>query len=289
LCRILSVAYVEDTKQNLKKEYSLFQPYIYQINKIYSLDDNGIEVDLELKLENSYICSPDSPSSNNWSHNNTQGFLQELLSIHDETLERALQYLYRSTIGQFILDNPEKIVLDHMKSIEVIVDSLSKKKCFLQRLEEVKLRLELTDEEQDNIKKLWDIRSKYGGIAHPSRFDEVERYPNQFPLPSNSKIHGLPSNVYATNVCLKYFRYKQRLYQVNLEAPDDYHREGTMVIVNPQTETNHFYLYITPNSDKVQLKQNVKSAFVSSLGINENNIKSMELGQKKKSITITIA
>jgi hypothetical protein len=233
LCRLLSITYLEDMQQHIGREHFPFQPYIYQVNKIYLIDEGGSEVDAGFTLESGYIHSPGRPSSNQWKHNDTQAFLVELLAMHDVALERALKYLYRSSVGQFILDSPEKIALDHVKAVEIILDALSKKDTFNLKLAEAKDKLGLTDEEVDKIKELWAVRSEYGDIAHASKFDEAERYPNQFPLPRNSASRGLPSNSFAANVCLKYLRYKQRLYRIELQSPDDSHQEGAVAIVNP--------------------------------------------------------
>ncbi|HUB92958.1 MAG TPA: hypothetical protein VMB52_00460 [Verrucomicrobiae bacterium] len=289
LCRFLSITYLEDMQQYTSMEHFPFQPYIYQVNKIYLVNENGDETDPGFTLESGYVYSPDRPSANQWRHTDTPAFLDGLLAIHDDALERALKYLYRSSVGQFILDSPEKIALDHVKAVEIILDALSgKDKKFNFKLTEAKDKLGLTDEEVEKIKELWAVRSEYGDIAHASRFDEAERYPNQFPLPSNSTTRGLPSNSFAANICLKYFRYRQRLFRVELETPDSHHVDGTFVVINPHIETNHLRLHIANEPDKTQLKQKVKGAFARYKGINETEIVNLTLGPQRKLFDITV-
>jgi len=288
LCRLLSITYLEDTQQHTGREHFPFQPYIYQVNKIYLIDENGNETDPDFVLESGYIYSPDWPSANQWKHSDTQAFLDGLLAIHDDAFERALKYLYRSSVGQFILDSPEKIALDHVKAVEIILDALSKKDTFNLKLAEAKDKLGITDEEVEKIRELWAVRSEYGDIAHASKFDEAERYPNQFPLPSNSATRGLPSNSFAANVCLKYLRYKQRLYRIDLQPLDDYHEEGAIAVVNSHIESNHLYFYVAAGSGKAQLKQKVKTILANYLGISEDEIVNVVLEEQSKSVTISI-
>lgn len=210
LCRFLSIVCVEDAKKKFNRKRFGLSPYLYQVNKIYLLDASGEEINTDLKLESSLTYLPNRPESNKWRDKNTQKFLEDIFNFHDDVLERAIKYLYRSSIGHFILDSPEKIALDHFKSIEIIISSLSKKKVFKQRLEETANKINLTDEEKVEILKMWKDRS-FGDVAHHSSYDQAERYPNQFPIPSNvqypSGFDSIPANV-----CLKYFAYKKAYF-----------------------------------------------------------------------------
>lgn len=208
ICRYLTLAYGKDFLGHTKS-HSILEPYLYQVNKIYFLDDDGNESDLEFKLESGNMYLPNRPELGEWRHKDTQQFLEDIFAFHDEILERAIKYLYRSSIGNFVKDSPEKTVLDHFKSMEIIIDSLSSKEKFKDRVDIAAKIISLTDGEKEKIKKLWDDRSKYSDTAHPSVYDQTERYPNQFPLPNNV-IFSYPHNdSIAVDVCLKYFFIKK--------------------------------------------------------------------------------
>jgi len=224
----------------------------------------------------------------------SEQLLEDLYAMHDDDLERALKYLYRSSIGHFVLDSPEKIALDHAKAIEIILGAVSNKDSFEQKLQETKQKLNLTDEEVESLKELWRVRSEYGDIAHPSRFDQAERYPNQFPLPSNSATHPMPSLSIAANVCLKYFGYRRRLFHIDIDEPHTYtsasgerkSSEGRFAIVNDHIETNHLSFYAKCN--KQQLIPKLKAAFAGYQKIEESDIEDFSLASGCKRATILI-
>ncbi len=164
ICRFLTFAYSEDFKNKFNRDRNL-EPYLYQVNKIYSLDQNGNESEIDFKLESGHIYLPKRPEFNEWRHQNTPNFLEEIFNFHDNVLERATKYLYRSSIGSFIKDSPEKIALDHIKSIEIIINSLSNERDFGKRLKEAATKINLTSEEQATINKCWEDRSKYSDTA----------------------------------------------------------------------------------------------------------------------------
>lgn len=67
------------------------------------MNESGDELDTDLKLESGHIYLPNRPELNQWRDKNTQKFLEIIFNFHDEVLERAIKYLYRSSIGYFIL------------------------------------------------------------------------------------------------------------------------------------------------------------------------------------------
>lgn len=292
LCRFLSLVYVEDAKRKFSRESFGLLPYLYQVNKIYSLNESGGELDTDLKLESGHIYLPNRPELNQWRDENTQNFLEDIFNFHDEVLERAIKYLYRSSIGYFILDSPEKIALDHFKSIEIIVNSLSKKNTFKKRLNEACGQINLTNEEKVEILKMWDDRSSYGDVAHPSPYDQAERYPNQFPIPSNVQYPRAGFDSIATNVCLKYFAYKKSLFYIEIDEPFTYSNksgnqstENTLSEVNAQWESNRLCFY-TPERNKTSLKQKVKKAFALEYKIAETEILDVKLEPGGKKIIL---
>lgn len=271
LARYLSIANIEDENKKRGKDLGYITPYIYQINKIYLLDDGGKEVTLDYKLLSGFTYLPDRPELNNWRDKSTKDFLEELYNFHDEILERAIKYLYRSSIGHFLLDSNEKIALDHFKSIEIIIDSLSNKEKFREKLKEAGDKIGLSQDEKARINKLWEDRSKYGDVAHPSKFDEAERYPNQFPLPSNVRYSGSFLDPVAERVVFKYFKYKKRLYFIDIEEPFDEEHNNVISQVNPWWESNHLS-FSTSENDKTKIKQIFKRELAKELNVSEKSI-----------------
>lgn len=293
LCRFLSLVYVEDAKRKFNRERFGLLPYLYQVNKIYSLNENSDELEVNLRLESGHTYLPNRPELNQWRDKNTQNFLKDIFNFHDEVLERAIKYLYRSSIGYFILDSPEKIALDHFKSIEIIVNSLSKKNTFKKKLDEAVDKINLTNEEKVEILEMWDDRSSYGDVAHPSPYDQAERYPNQFPIPSNVQYPRAGFDSIAANVCLKYFAYKKSLFYIEIDEPFTYSgksgnkqsTENTLSEVNAQWESNRL-CFDTSERNKTTLKQRVKKVFVSEYKIAETEILDVKLEPGGKTVVL---
>jgi hypothetical protein len=168
------------------------------------------------------------------------------------------------------LDSHEKIALDHFKSIEIIINSLSKKQKFKQRLTEAAELIEITPEESTTIERFWDERSKYGDIAHPSLFDEVERYPNQFPVPSNARYSGAFLDSIAPSIILKYYFYIKSIFNIDINTPSGVNgrsKEGDIdeiyeISMWGPAHHNHL-IYYTTEKDKKKLVSNLKVAFAS--------------------------
>lgn len=281
--RFLSLACLEDVKRKFGRNRGSFEPYVYQINKIYLLDDKGKESDVDYKLESGHMYLPNRPEQTQWRDSGTGQFLEDIYNFHDETLERALKYLYRSSIGYLVLDSKEKIALDHFKSIEIIINSLSNKRDFKQRLTEATNKIGITPEEQKRIGDFWDDRSTYGDIAHPSKFDEVERYPNQFPVPSNARYSGGGFDSIAPNVILKYYQYIKGVFVVDVDEPSGRGgaKEGKFSRVYEisflgSTHLNHL-VYHTSEKDKHRLVNNLKKAFANEYKISEASIAEAEI------------
>jgi len=285
ICRFLTLAYGKDFLNHTQRN-SILEPYLYQVNKIYALDVKGNESDLEFKLESGNMYLPNRPELSEWRHKDTQQFLEDIFNFHDEILERAVKYLYRSSIGNFVKDSPEKIVLDHFKSMEIIIDSLSNKKDFKNRVDEVAKIIFLTDLEKEKIKKLWDDRSKYSDTAHPSQYDQTERYPNQFPLPDNVSFSYFFNDSITVDVCFKYFLYKKNLFLVDIERPFS-GTEENFGTVNAYSNSNHLY-FETSEKNKIELKKKIKEKFVKEFNIKESDIIEIMFGQGVKTATLRI-
>lgn len=277
--RFLSLANLEDVKRTHGRNRGSFEPYVYQVNKIYQLDENGDEKDAEYKLESGHIYLPDRPEKTDWRNSDINQFLEEIYNLHNETLERSLKYLYRSSIGYFVLDSHEKIALDHFKSIEIIINSLSKKQKFKQRLAEAAKLIEITPEESKTIERFWNERSTYGDIAHPSLFDEVERYPNQFPVPSNARYSGASFDSIAPSIILKYYFYIRSIFNIDINTPSGVEgrsKEGDLdeiyeISMWGPTHHNHL-IYYTTEKNKKKLVSDIKETFASKYKIPATSI-----------------
>ncbi len=292
IMRFLSLACLEDVKRKFGRNRGSFEPYIYQVNKIYLLDEDDNESEVEYKLESGHMYLPDRPEQTKWRDSGTGKFLEEIYNFHDETFERALKYLYRSSVGYLVLDSKEKIALDHFKSIEIIVDSLSKKQNFKQRLSETASKIGITSKEQKRIEDFWNYRSKYGDIAHPSLFDEVERYPNQFPIPSNARYPGGSFDSIAPSVLLKYYQYIKGVFVVDIDEPSGRNgsssKEGKFSQVYEisflgPTYRNHLVFY-SSEKNKQKLTRDLKNAFIKKFGLTEDSIAEMRIMPGKKGV-----
>ncbi|MBU4274721.1 hypothetical protein KKE19_02810 [Patescibacteria group bacterium] len=286
ICRLLTLTYAEDFKNKFNRNRS-FEPYLYQANKVYSLSPSREEVEIEFKLESEHTYLPNRPEIFNWRCEETKSFLNEIFNFHDDVLERAIKYLYRSSIGSFIKDSPEKIALDHFKSIEIIINSLTgrKEKTFNKKLEKAGNKIGLTEPEKNKIKKCWEDRSSYGDVAHPSIYDQAERYPNQFPLPSNVNYPHWFIDSVGADVCIKYFLYKKNLFSIDVEEllPDE---QESLDVVNPQWESNHLW-FQTAEGDENKLKKNIVEHFMKKYNLTRDNIKSIDIEPNKKAILKT--
>ncbi len=289
ITRFLSLTSLEDVKRKYGRNRGSFEPYVYQVNKIYSLNKNGKESDVGYKLESGHIYLPNRPEQEKWRDPGTSQFLDEIYNFHDETFERSLKYLYRSSIGRFVLDSQEKIALDHFKSIEIIINSLSKEHEFKDRLADVAVKIGITPREQKRIEDFWDDRSKYGDIAHPSKFDQVERYPNQFPVPSNTRYSGSGFDSIAPNILFKYYQYIKGVFIIDIDEPSGANgsnsKEGRFDKVYEISQYgpshhNHLVFY-TSEKNKHKLVNNLKKAFSKKYKISETSITEIKILPKK--------
>jgi|SRR3989344_3198278 len=294
ITRFLSLACLEDVKRKFGRNRGSFEPYVYQVNKIYLLGKNAKESDVDYELESGHMYLPNRPEQTEWRDSGTNQFLDEIYNFHDETFERALKYLYRSSIGYLVLDSKEKIALDHFKSIEIIINSLGKKRInkkrttFNERLEDVTTRIGITPEEKKRIEDFWDDRSKYGDIAHPSLFDEVERYPNQFPIPSNARYSGGGFDSIAPSILLKYYQYIKGVFIIDINEPSEQGsaKEGEFCMVYEMSiwgVTHHNRLiFYSSEKNKQKLVKDLKKAFGQEYKLDQDLIVEAEILPGKK-------
>jgi hypothetical protein len=285
LCRYLFLANVEDIQKKFEGKIGHASTYLYQIVKIYEIDAEGNEKDAQYKIRNGHVFLPNRPDATEWRHPDTSSFLNAALSFHDEIFKRALAYLYMSSIGHFVLHSPEKIALDHFKSIEVIVNSLSDKRYFTERLDDTAVLISLTPEEVERISKLWKDRSN-GDVAHSKEFGISDRYPNQFPIPSNAQYSGSYPDSVAERICIKYYQYRKNLYSVETDFEEDASEEGEFSTINAMWETNRLGFYTKPIEEK-ELSEKLKKRFAEEFGIEESKLDMKSTGRDKISNNLT--
>lgn len=277
LCRYLFIANAEDINMKFKGKIGYANTYLYQVVKIYEVDSDGKECEVEYKIQNGHVFLPNRPDANNWRDTETESFLDEILSFNDDTFKRSLDYLYKSSVGHFILDSSEKIALDHFKSIEIIVNSLSNKQKFLDRLQKTVTTIGLTKDEKDQVVKLWKDRSN-GDVAHSKEFGMSDRYPNQFPIPINTEYPGSSLGSVAEMMCLKYYHYKKNIFNVEIDYDEDATNEGTLGTFNAMWKSNHLMFHIKKYSND-QLIKKLKVKFISKFGFKDQNIDIKKIGK----------
>ncbi len=250
--------------------------YVFQIMKVYELDENGEEKEVEYELTNGYCFLPNRPDFNTWRNEESEVFLKEVLQFKDPIFQKSLAYFYRSSIGHFNQFNHEKIALDHFKSMEVIINSLSRKKKFLERLTETAVLIKLTQEEQDRIKKLWGERSN-GDVAHAKTYDIARAYPNQFPLPQGVDYSGPFPDSVAETVLYKYYEYIKRMYNIEVEYDSFYSSiTGELYTINAGSECNRYGFSVNKCSKNETIKK-LKAAWVKEFSVRTEKIEILEL------------
>ncbi len=287
--RYLSLACLEDVNNKFGRDRGSFLPYVYQVNRIYEINAAEEESPIDFHLESGHIYLPNRPEQIKWMDNNTDKFLDDIYNFPNDILERSLKYLYRSSIGHLLLDSAEKRALDHFKSIEIIINSLSKKYKFKEKLKDAAIKINISDAEIKRIEDFWDQRSTYGDIAHPSSFDQVERYPNQFPLPSNGFGYGGTFDSIAPNIILKYFNYIRGIFHVTIDEPGKYGQEGEIIKVYQQTMRGSSHLnnlvFITSEKNKAKLLNLLKKAFIKEYGLKDDQVLDIQILPTKDRIS----
>jgi len=286
LCSRLFLAGVRDYKSTIDRYIG--ETYLYQISKVYQLDENGNEQDAPLVLQSGHIFLPNRPDRNEWQKEESKEFLEKILDFKDPVFSKALKYLYSSSVGHFRLASFEKVALDHFKSIELIVNTLSKKKTFKERANEAGKLLELTADEIEEIKKYWDARSN-GDIAHSHHHDPVAFYPNQFPLPTGGMEYPW-AHLDRLNlvVLLKYYDVRRRCFHIDVHEP--YGNDSsppTLGAVNEHSECNRLF-FETNTKDKTDVIKELKSEFCKSFTVDEKDLETEILGTRNTRDLFTV-
>lgn len=268
--KICSSLFLSDIRDVYLK-YNLYsgEAYLYQINKVYLIDDDNNELDVNLDLKSGYIYLPNRPERNEWLNSDTGDFLNKIYNFKDPIFRKALKYLYSSSLGNFKLNSHEKIALDHFKSVELIVNCLSSKDNFKNRVDEAGSQLGLTIEETERIKRYWDDRSN-GDIAHSTHQDTTAFYPNQFPEPKGMEYNWSYSDGLAKKVLLKYFDLRNRFFIIDIEKPYDDDPKNVLGLIRGQNECNHLFFH-TNTKQKNLILNEVKNKFIDVFGVDKKD------------------
>ncbi len=268
VCGVLFLANTQDMK--LMHGRYIGEPYLYQVNKIYQLGDDGEEIELDLNLKSGHVFLPNRPDRTIWQSEETDKLFKELLGFKDPVFRKASKYLYSSSVGVYRLESAEKIALDHFKSIELIVDCLSTKKDFKDRVDEAGQMLQLEVEEIEETKKCWDLRSQ-GDIAHSTHHDRSSVYPNQFPIPTGVEYPYAFLSKTAKVVLLKYFELRRRYFYVDIEEVRDPADHLTLGAENTHSECNHLF-FQTSTKEKKAILRELRKKFSTDFKIDENDL-----------------
>jgi hypothetical protein len=183
----------------------MYQGYDYQISRIYEVSG-----DIEKPIDHIFTIGGGSkinlPAENLNFDALDNNLLKNLFSSRDNIYKKSLKYLVDGERALHMGIPIDKAFLDLFKSIEVVINSLSKKRSFNSRLSICSKKIGLSSEEQEKIKKLWKARSN-GDIAHSKPFSSSEYLPPQYPVPSDADLSYFSPDLPAS-VLLKYFHYK---------------------------------------------------------------------------------
>lgn len=283
VCASLFISGVRDV--HLKHNLYSGEPYLYQINKVYLIDDEDQECEVELDLKSGHIYLPNRPERNEWLNSDTEDFLNKIYNFKDPIFRKALKYLYSSALGHYRLNSSEKIALDHFKSVELIVNCLSSKEGFKDRVDEAGAQLDLTEDEINKIKRYWDDRSN-GDIAHSTHHDPTAFYPNQFPEPKGMQYNWSFSDSLARKILLKYFDLRNRFFIIDIEEPFEQDKNLTLGVMEGNNECNHLF-FQTSTKQKNLLLNEVKNKLIEVFGLDKGDFK-IEFYQSKAHISILL-
>lgn len=191
----------------------------YQISRIYELvgnKENPVEYSI-ITGGGSQINLPDPKSL--FSEMDSR-IIDGVLNARDETFRKSMKYMLNGERALFLGFPPEKVALDLMKSMEVIVKSFQrgrKKQSFGKMLKMCAKEIGLTEDERLKIKDAWKARGN-GDVAHATRTSQSEFFPPQYPVPSDVSMNITFGADLSVAVLLKYFRYKEGEVRVVIDT-----------------------------------------------------------------------
>lgn len=187
--------------------------YDYQICKIYEIKD-GKEVTAEKPFMGGWGGMINFPGSRNSFEGINFAMLNRMLNSKNIVFIKSLRYLLSAVKG-FHRNLPmEKIFIDYVKCIELIIKSF-KGKGFAKQLDKASKILELSSEYKKEIKAIWNSRCS-GDFAHANKSLISLYLPPQFPEPSDSEFRGVDLFEMCSMLILKYFKYIDNEFEIIL-------------------------------------------------------------------------
>lgn len=251
-----------EQKHNRKFNYTNYE---YQIVRIYKLENNE-ESEAEVPVfAGGSVSHINLPSQTDMTVLDEK-LVERMLKSRDDIFWKSLGYLQSGQKG-FRNNTPtEKMTLDFMKSIELIV-RLWKGKKFSIQLKSAAKELNIDKEDGEKIMELWRLRSG-GDVAHAKRGSKVDFYPAQYPVPSNVDGPYIDSGALAVRVLTKYFLFRDSILSIHISDKDHYDvdelidvNQGSAFAIRPSKKSKKF---LTPF-----LKKKISVHF----GIPSKNIK----------------
>jgi hypothetical protein len=228
-----------EQKHNRKFHYTNYE---YQISRIYKLEDDK-ESDAEVPVfAGGMVSHINLPSQVDMSVLDEK-LVERMLKSRDDIFWKSLSYLQSGEKGFHNNTPTEKMTLDFMKSMEIIVDLWKSKKrkenTFDKKLNRTSKELGLDKDDCVQIKKLWKLRSD-GDVAHARQGSKVDFYPAQYPVPSNIDGPYIDSSAVAVRVLTKYFLFRDSILSIKIsnESHDELDElidvnQGTAFTIRP--------------------------------------------------------
>ncbi|HWB33762.1 MAG TPA: hypothetical protein VG753_00355 [Candidatus Paceibacterota bacterium] len=209
----------------------LYKSCDYQISRIYELKDDE-EAPIEPDIVRGGGSQINLPAANVAFSSLDHNLIQRILDSREPIFKRALRYLLSSERALYLGLPMEKVMLDLIKSIEIVVKSFGgrNRKTFKQRLKICAKKIGLTEEEQGHITDLWKARNR-GDVAHAREQSWAEFLPPQYPVPSDVEMNAYFRSDLGVAVLLKFFDYKDGETKVELDS-GNYWGPGSFVDVN---------------------------------------------------------
>ena len=185
--------------------------YDYQICKIYELKD-GREINTEKPFMGGWGGMINAPATNFNYADIDMTLMSRMLKSKNIIFIKSLRYLFKGVRGMHNNIPVEKIFIDYVKSIEIIVNQF-KGKSFNKKLLNVSKILDVPKELIKEIKDIWKSRSR-GDFAHANTSLTSLNLPPQFPEPSDSEFRYFNLFGICSMLILKYFKYIENEIEV---------------------------------------------------------------------------
>lgn len=211
------------SKHRVKSRYTNYE---YQLVKIYHFVDGKESEITEPISVGGMVSHIKLPSETNISDSDS-ALLERILKSKDEIFWKALGYLQSGAKGFHNNTPSDKMTLDFMKSIELIIN-LWNGRSFSTRLKRCSKEINIDEVDQREIKKLWALRSN-GDVAH-ARQGRRDMYP-QFPMPTSIDGPYIDSSSLAGRVLTNYFLFRDAILSIHISDKKHY-GEDELIDVN---------------------------------------------------------